>query len=119
MRHGDWPPYRREEIELMQAMADQVMLALRLTQLAELSRRAAILEERNRMARGIHDTLAQGFTGVIMQLEAAAMAIERRRPKQVNEHLRRAGGLARESLSEARRSVHALRPEVLKQTSAA
>ncbi len=117
IRHGDRPPYRREEIELMQALAHQVMLALRLTQLAEQSRRAAILEERNRMARDIHDTLAQGFTGVIMQLEAAEMAIERRRPKQVNEHLRRAGGLARESLSEARRSVHALRPEVLKETS--
>jgi len=117
IRHGDRPPYRREEIELMQALAHQVMLALRLTQLAEQGRRAAILEERNRMARDIHDTLAQGFTGVIMQLEAAETAIERRRPNQVNEHLRRAGGLARESLSEARRSVHALRPEMLKETS--
>ena len=67
------------------------------------------------MARDIHDTLAQGFTGVIMQLEAAEKAIEHRRPKQVGEHLRRARGLARRSLSEARRSVHALRPEALKE----
>jgi signal transduction histidine kinase len=101
----------------MQALAHQVMLALRLTELAEQSRRAAILEERNRMARDIHDTLAQGFTGVIMQLEAAEEAIERRRPKQADEHLRRAGGLARKSLSEARRSVHALRPEALEEDS--
>jgi PAS domain S-box-containing protein len=113
IRHGHRPPYRREEIELMQALAHQVMLALRLTQLAEQSRRAAILEERNRMARDIHDTLAQGFTGVIMQLEAAEKAIEHHRPKQADEHLRRASGLARESLSEARRSVHALRPQAL------
>jgi PAS domain S-box-containing protein len=115
VHHGDRPPYRREEIELMQALAHQVMLALRLTELAEQSRRAAILEERNRMARDIHDTLAQGFTGVIMQLEAAEKAIEHHRPKQADEHLRRAGGLARNSLSEARRSVHALRPEALKE----
>jgi PAS domain S-box-containing protein len=115
--HGDRPPYHREEIELMQALAHQVMLALRLTELAEQSRRAAILEERNRMARDIHDTLAQGFTGVIMQLEAAEEAIARRRPKQADEHLRRAGGLARKSLSEARRSVHALRPEALEEDS--
>jgi PAS domain S-box-containing protein len=117
VHHGDRPPYHREEIELMQALAHQVMLALRLTELAEQSRRAAILEERNRMARDIHDTLAQGFTGVIMQLEAAEEAIERRRPKQADEHLRRAGGLARKSLSEARRSVHALRPEALEKDS--
>jgi PAS domain S-box-containing protein len=114
IRHGERPPYRREEIELMQALAHQVMLALRLTELAEQSRRAAILEERNRMARDIHDTLAQGFTGVIMQLEAAEKAIEHHRPRQADEHLRRAGGLARKSLSEARRSVHALRPQALK-----
>jgi PAS domain S-box-containing protein len=117
VHHGERPPYRREEIELMQALAHQVMLALRLTELAEQSRRAAILEERNRMARDIHDTLAQGFTGVIMQLEAAEKAIEHHRPRQADEHLRRAGGLARNSLSEARRSVHALRPEALEEGS--
>jgi signal transduction histidine kinase len=75
IRHGDRPPYRREEIELMQALAHQVMLALRLTQLAEQSRRAAILEERNRMARDIHDTLAQGFTGVIIKSMTVGTAL--------------------------------------------
>src|SRR5437763_16736821 len=82
--------------------------------MAEPSQRAAVLEERNRMARDIHDTLAKGFTGVIMQLEAAEKAIEHHRPKQADEHLRWAGGLARKSLSEARRSGHALRPQAMK-----
>jgi PAS domain S-box-containing protein len=117
VRHTDQASYRREEIELTQALAHQVMLALQLNELAEQNRRAAILEERNRMARDIHDTLAQGFTGVIMQLEAAEKAIERSRPKLVDEYLQRAGKLARQSLSEARRSVHALRPEALKESS--
>jgi signal transduction histidine kinase len=65
------------------------------------------------MARDIHDTLAQGFTGVIVQLEAAEDAISCGFRKEADQHLRRAGELARRSLSEARRSVHALRPQAL------
>jgi signal transduction histidine kinase len=68
------------------------------------------------MVRNIHDTLAQGFTGVIVQLEALADAISRSKPKKVNRCLRRASDLARQSLNEARRSVHALRPEALEHT---
>src|SRR6058998_868431 len=113
IRHGDRPPYRPEEIELAQALAHQAMLAIQLNEFAEQSRQAAILEERNRMARDIHDTLAQGFTGVIVQLEAAEDAIVCCRRKEANRHLQRASELARRSLNEARRSVHALRPEAL------
>ena len=113
IRHGDRPPYRPEEIELAQALAHQAMLAIQLNEFAEQSRQAAVLEERNRMARDIHDTLAQGFTGVIVQLEALEDAMACCRRKEANEHLRRAGDLARQSLNEARRSVHALRPQAL------
>jgi len=113
IRHGDRAPYRPEEIELAQALAHQAMLAIQLNEFAEQSRQAAVLEERNRMARDIHDTLAQGFTGVIVQLEALEDAMACCRRKEANEHLRRAGDLARQSLNEARRSVHALRPQAL------
>src|SRR5205807_6737688 len=75
IRHGDRPSYRPEEIELAQALAHQAMFAVQLNQFAEQSRQAAVLEERNRMARDIHDTLAQGFMGVIIQLEAAGDSI--------------------------------------------
>jgi len=113
IRHGQRPPYRPEEIELAQALAHQAMLAIQLNEFAEQSRQSAILEERNRMARDIHDTLAQGFTGVIVQLESAEDAMASCRHKEANKHLRRAGELARRSLNEARRSVHALRPQAL------
>src|SRR5437867_7169858 len=113
IRHGNRPPYRPEEIELAQALAHQAMLAIQLNEFAERSRQAAVLEERNRLARDIHDTLAQGFTGVIVQLEAAEDAIACCRRKEANAHLQRASELARRSLNEARRSVHALRPEAL------
>src|SRR5438034_801239 len=115
IRHIDRGSYRPEEIELTQALAHQVMLALQLNEFAEQSQRAAVFEERNRMARDIHDTLAQGFTGVIVQLEAAEDAIACGCRKEADNHLHRAGELARQSLSEARRSVHALRPQALQE----
>ncbi len=65
------------------------------------------------MARDIHDTLAQGLTGVIVQLEAAEDAQAQNLVKDAAAHIERASDLARESLQEARRSVHALRPLVL------
>jgi signal transduction histidine kinase len=71
------------------------------------------MAERNRMARDIHDTLAQGLTGVIVQLEAAEDAQAQNLAKDAAAHIERAGELARESLQEARRSVYALRPLVL------
>src|SRR6478752_2285913 len=115
IRHLDRGFYRPEEIELTQALAHQVMLALQLNEFAEQGRRAAVFEERNRMARDIHDTLAQGFTGVIVQLEAAEDAIADGSRREADDHLHRAGELARRSLSEARRSVHALRPRALEE----
>ena len=115
IRHVNRASYRPEEIELTQALAHQVMLALQLNEFAEQGQRAAVLEERNRMARDIHDTLAQGFTGVIVQLEAAEDAVSCGYRKEADDHLHRAGELARQSLSEARRSVHALRPRALEE----
>ena len=66
------------------------------------------------MAREIHDTLAQGFTGIVLQLEAAEQALDGD-VTAAQEHLDRARSLARESLNEARRSVWALRPQALEQ----
>jgi signal transduction histidine kinase len=82
-------------------------------QLLTQAREAGVLEERQRMAREIHDTLAQGLTGIITQLEAVQQSgpgpdWERR--------IGAAARLARHSLTEARRSVRAVRPESLENT---
>jgi PAS domain S-box-containing protein len=78
----------------------------------EHDRRAAVVEERGRMAREIHDTLAQALAGIILHLEAADQAIDHR-PDAVRERLAEARALARASLTEARRSVWAFRPQAL------
>src|SRR3712207_9456994 len=76
-------------------------------------RRAGILVERQRLAREIHDTLAQGFTSIIMSLTAAQMARPGTAQAAPARHLEEALRTARESLAEARRLVWALRPESL------
>lgn len=82
-------------------------------QLVTQAREAGVRDERQRMAREIHDTLAQGLTGVITQLEAADQRLDD--PTALSTHLKRASELARTSLTEARRSVQALGPGALEQ----
>ncbi|WP_430780116.1 sensor histidine kinase [Actinoplanes sp. G11-F43] len=77
-------------------------------QLLVQAHEAGVLNERQRMAGEIHDVLAQGLTGIVTQLEAAES-----HPADRDRHLATAKRLARESLTEARRSVQALRPEAL------
>lgn len=82
-------------------------------QLLTRAREAGIQDERQRMAREIHDTVAQGLAGIITQLQAADRA--RPQPEQREWHLEQARVLARESLTAARRSVAALRPVELEE----
>jgi signal transduction histidine kinase len=76
------------------------------------ARYAAVLTERGRIARELHDTIAQGFTGVSMQLEAASSKLADV-PEDVRDNLDRARLLVRTSLNDARRSARALRPHLL------
>ena len=78
-------------------------------QLVVQAREAGVSEERQRLAREIHDTIAQGLAGVVAQLEAATQGP----PTEQARHLDLARSLARESLGEARRSVEALQPGAL------
>jgi nitrate/nitrite-specific signal transduction histidine kinase len=97
-----------------QTLADQLAVAIENARLYEETRQIAVMEERNRMAREIHDTLAQGFSGIILQLEAAEQALSED-TSATERHLNQARSLARKSLAEARRSVWNLRPQALEQ----
>src|SRR5260370_37334623 len=63
--------FASEELEIARALATQASLAIHLTRLAKTARQSAVLEERNRLAGEIHDSLAQRFSGISMQLFAA------------------------------------------------
>lgn len=79
-------------------------------QLLVQAREAGVLDERQRMAREIHDTLAQGLMGIVTQLQAAEQ-----QPDNWRRNVANAAALARDSLAEARRTVHALEPVALAQ----
>jgi len=79
-------------------------------QLLTQAREAGAGDERQRMAREIHDTIAQGLTGIVTQLEAAQQTThDAERERRIDNAKR----LARDNLAEARRSVQALRPQAL------
>jgi PAS domain S-box-containing protein len=113
LRFTEKRAFGAEELELAQALANQAMLMIQFSRLSAQSREAAVAAERNRIARDVHDTLAQGLTGVIVQLEAAGDATSKGLTSEAGDHLSRAAELARNSLNEARRSVMALRPQAL------
>ena len=101
--------------ELIEAIARQAALALHHSRVVEQSRveerRKATLEERNRLARDIHDNLAQGFAAILMQLQVARRGGACLSP-DLAAKLDTVVDLARTHLAEARRSVGTLRPNV-------
>jgi signal transduction histidine kinase len=84
------------------------------SELAEAERQAGVFEERQRLARDIHDTLTQGFASIVMLLEAAQESLGR--DHRAGRHVARALQSARNNLAESRRLVWALRPEALVDT---
>jgi two-component system, NarL family, sensor kinase len=106
----EWRKLTAEELRLLSTIAYQVGIAIERARLAEDATRLARAEERTRIAREIHDTLAQGLTAIALNIESAMNRLESR-PDQARERLQRALSMARENLEEARRSVLDLRTE--------
>jgi two-component system NarL family sensor kinase len=105
------PAWRRltaEELELLSTIAYQVGIAVDRGRLAAESARLARAEERARLAREIHDILAQGLTAIGLDLEGALRHLDGT-PERARERLERALTTTRENLEEARRSVLDLR----------
>lgn len=92
-----------QRLELCEVLAQQATLAVRMADLSADSRRAAVLDERARLAREIHDGIVQNFIGIRMQLS-------KRQERQSDEHIARALKLTAQGLAEARRAVKALGP---------
>ncbi|HET9223570.1 MAG TPA: GAF domain-containing sensor histidine kinase [Roseiflexaceae bacterium] len=100
-------PFDDQDVRLLQPFANAAAVAIENARLYEQARFSATLAERNRLARELHDTIAQGLTAVTMQLEAAQRSFERD-PARARARLGRAHELAREALEDVRRSVWTL-----------
>jgi PAS domain S-box-containing protein len=106
-RFAEERDFQMEELEIARALATQASLAIHLTELARSAKQSAVLEERTRLAGEIHDSLAQCFTGITMQLELAK-ELKTDKDDEAFSYLERANDLARFGLAEARRSVLSL-----------
>lgn len=100
-------PFADADARLLQPFADAAAVAIENARLLEQARRSATLAERNRLARELHDTIAQGLTAVTMQLEAAQRGFDRDHAR-ARARIARAHELARGALDDVRRSVWTL-----------
>jgi len=97
-----------------QRLLDELEIAHRqLQEYADQIEELTIAQERQRMARELHDTLAQGLAGLILQLDAADSHLEKKNPERAQVVVQQAMDRARTTLQEARRAIQALRPAVL------
>jgi two-component system NarL family sensor kinase len=106
----DWRELSPGDLRLLHTVGDMLSIAVERARLFGKSARLGALEERNRLAREIHDTLAQGLTAVALQLESADAMLETGTgPERVRQTVQQALSLTRANLEEARRSVLDLR----------
>jgi two-component system NarL family response regulator len=108
--------YSPEHLLLVEPVANLLAVALEHRRLDERARTLAVVEERNRMAREIHDTLAQSLAGIIINLEALKATGAEQGSDEANV-LAETETLARSALEEARRSVMGLQPTPLQHQS--
>jgi signal transduction histidine kinase len=101
-----------DEQQLIEMLAAHAAIAIENARLYERSRELSIVEERNRLARDLHDSVAQKLFGVTLTAEAAATLLERD-PAKARVELERLGELSREAMDELRSLVHELRPPAL------
>ncbi|MGD9890033.1 MAG: GAF domain-containing protein [Dehalococcoidia bacterium] len=106
------------DVQVLTLFAKHAAVAIENARLYQQSRELAVTEERNRLAREIHDTLAQSLTGMVLQIEAVEDLLEQE-PAQARAELKSLQQLARAALEEARRSVWGLRPPILEEASLA
>jgi two-component system NarL family sensor kinase len=99
-----WDVFTPDTLLLLSAVGAQLGTAIERSRLSHQAVVLAALEERNRIAREIHDTLAQGLAAITLHLEAA-QALAEIKPETARHKIAQALNLARTSLHEARRSV--------------
>ncbi len=106
----DWRELSAEDLRILYTVGNLLGIAIERARLFNQSAEFGATEERNRLAREIHDTLAQGLTGITLRLETAELLLNgHAEPQKIQQTIHQALDLARANLDEARRSVLDLR----------
>lgn len=101
------------DVELLQALANQAGIAIENVRLHERAKHVAVLEERQRLARDLHDSVTQSLYGLNLYAEAAAGHLAIGQLDQVRQYLNDIQKTTQESLTEIRLLIYELRPPIL------
>lgn len=114
---ADWSELSDDDLRLLNTVGGMVSIAIERARLFGRSLELGAVEERNRLAREIHDTLAQGLAAITLQLETADALMHLEQIEEAHDAVMRALTLARANMEEARRSVLDLRAAPLERQS--
>ena len=101
------------DLVVLQSLADQTAVAIENAQLYKQAKQLAVIEERNRLARELHDSVTQALYGITLHAEAAFRQLEANRIELANDQLRELRATAQEALREMRLLIFELRPSVV------
>ncbi len=101
------------DLVVMQSLADQTAVAIENARLYKQARQLAVIEERNRLARELHDSVTQALYGITLHAEAAFRQLEAKNIELANDQLRELRATAQEALREMRLLIFELRPSVV------
>jgi signal transduction histidine kinase len=105
--------FDESDMKMLESLANQAAIAIENARLYEQARRLAVVEERQRLARELHDSVTQGLYGVTLYAEATARQLTSGSLKLATDHLRELRDTAQEALREMRLLIFELRPSVL------
>jgi signal transduction histidine kinase len=105
--------FRGEEIVLLSSIADQIGVAIRSDYLRQRAQRANLLEERQRLARDLHDSVTQALYSVLLLADASRESAEGGDLAQTRRHVTDLAEIAHQALKEMRLLIHDLRPQAL------
>ena len=102
-----------EDIQVMQLFADQAAIAIEHAQLHQQAEKLAVIEERQRLARELHDSVTQALYSVTLYADATRMALSAGRQEVASEHLQELRNMAREAMMDMRLLIFELHPPIL------
>jgi signal transduction histidine kinase len=115
IRQVDQPQYNVEEVTLLRSIADQVGVVVQSARLRERVEQAAIIEERTRLARDLHDSVTQSLYGATLFADAGKELIKANDLARASEYMSRTGEVIQTALKEMRLLIYELRPAMLEQ----